>query len=176
MSREHGSTGSVDPVVAHTLFSIFDADGDGIVTQDEIDALIPENQEHREIANTKKKGVLVGVFVDYILGEIADEAAFVSLFATIFNIISFFILCIALLSHHEVYSVQEAIEQDMVNHANFAYVEAAGWGALANQTNTIGLNTMYDVGNVAWPPISNALTREKAKEISKSVFPFSRTF
>ena len=29
---------------------------------------------------------------------------------------------------------------------------------------------------VSWPPISNALTREKAKEISKSVFPFSRTF
>ena len=29
---------------------------------------------------------------------------------------------------------------------------------------------------VFWPPISNALTREKAKEISKSVFPFSRTF
>ena len=27
-----------------------------------------------------------------------------------------------------------------------------------------------------WPPISNSLTREKAKEISKSVFPFSRTF
>ena len=26
---------------------------------------------------------------------------------------------------------------------------------------------------VSWPPISNALTREKAKEISKSVFPFS---
>ena len=124
--------------------------------------MIPENQEHREIANTKKKGVLVGVFVDYILGEIADEAAFVSLFATIFNIISFFILCIALLSHHEVYSVQEAIEQDMVNHANFAYVEAAGWGALANQTNTIGLNTMYDVGNVAVAVLltKGALSRE----------------
>ena len=29
---------------------------------------------------------------------------------------------------------------------------------------------------VVWPPISDALTREKAKEISKSVFPFSRTF
>ena len=29
---------------------------------------------------------------------------------------------------------------------------------------------------VIWPPISNALTREKAKEISKSVFPFSGTF
>ena len=29
---------------------------------------------------------------------------------------------------------------------------------------------------VFWPPISNALTRQKAKEISKSVFPFSRTF
>ena len=40
----------------------------------------------------------------------------------------------------------------------------------------LGLKTDADYRRVFWPPISNALTREKAKEISKSVFPFSRTF
>ena len=113
-----------------------DKSGSGIVTQDEIDALIPENDENRELQKTKKKGVIVGVFVEYILNEIADEEAFCSLFTTLFFILSFFILTIHLLAHHEVYSVQEAIEMDMVNHANFAYVEAATWGAVAGQVNT----------------------------------------
>jgi hypothetical protein len=141
--------GAAGDAASQALFAVFDADGDGVVTQEEIQAMMPDSDEKRKIDETKGRGVIVGVFTEYILGEIADEEAFMSLFATLLNIVSFFVICIALLSHHEVYAVQDAIQADLVNHANFAYVDAAGWAAVANQTNTIGLNTMYDVGNVA---------------------------
>ena len=57
------------------------------------------------------------------MGEIEDERAFLSLFATLLNILSFFIICLGLLSHHEVYAVQEAIGANLANNVNFAYSE-----------------------------------------------------
>ena len=142
------NTGNLTPAkkresMAHAVLSTFDANGDGIVTEDEfIHGILPETEEEKNLKVRRERGVVIGVFVKYILTEISDEKAFMSLFATVVNIVAFFTLSSVLLSHNEVFAVQEAVRADFTMNANYAYLPGFAAANLTGKAH--GLKEMYD--------------------------------
>jgi hypothetical protein len=64
---------------------------------------------------------VVGLFFRFISQEIDDEEAFAGLFTTLFLIITFVMFVVASLQHTEVFAIQESIDNDIEENANFAF-------------------------------------------------------
>ncbi len=74
----------------------------------------------------KQEGVVEKIYANWLKKELDDESACIELPFTILILLGFTILGTMRLRQHEVFAVEQAIAQDILENANFAWENAVG--------------------------------------------------
>lgn len=101
--------------------------------------MVLESLEKKSVEKVvAEDGVSQSVFLTYIKGELDSESACLELPLTILILVSFSILAMKLLRQDQIYALEDAIEFDISQNANFAFAHAYG------HDGVVGVRTISD--------------------------------